>query len=170
MRFAPLIAPGAQVLDVACGSGRHLRALAGRGLRLHGVDRDGDALQSLHDIAELRVADLESGPWPYGDQRFDALIVTRYLWRPLLPTLLDALAPGGLLIYETFALGQHTLGRPRHAEYLLQPGELLDRVHGRLRVIAYEDGFIEQPQPAFVQRLCAVAPVVGGPAHPKYNL
>ncbi|OIQ88300.1 methyltransferase domain protein [mine drainage metagenome] len=170
MRFAPLIAPGARVLDVACGGGRHLRALAGRGLELHGVDRDGDALQRLRDVACVRVADLETEPWPYGEQRFDALIVTRYLWRALFPVLLDALAPGGVLIYETFALGQHTVGRPRNPEFLLRPGELLDRVHGRLRVVAFEDGFVDHPEPAFVQRLCAVAPSAGGPAHPKYNL
>ena len=170
MRFAPLIAPGASVLDVACGGGRHLRALAGRGLRLHGVDRDACALQQASDVASVRVADLEADPWPYPGQHFDALIVTRYLWRPLLPTLLDALAPGGVLLYETFALGQHTLGRPRNPEFLLRPGELLDWAHGRLRVVAFEDGFIEQPAPAFIQRLCAVAPTVGGPAHPKYNL
>jgi len=84
--------------------------------------------------------------------------------------LLDALAPGGVLIYETFALGQHTVGRPRNPEFLLRPGELLERVRGRLRVVAFEDGYVEQPAPAFVQRLSAVAPSVGGPAHPKYNL
>ncbi len=170
MRFASLIAPGASVLDVACGSGRHLHALAGRGLRLHGVDRDGAALQGLRDVAEVLAADLEAEPWPYRDQRFDALIVTRYLWRPLFPALLDALAPGGVLIYETFALGQHTVGRPRNPDFLLRPGELLERVHGHLRVVAFEDGFTAQPAPAFVQRVCAVAPGVGGPAHPKYNL
>lgn len=164
-RFAALIPDGGSVLDVACGSGRHLRWLAEQGparagpaWRLFGVDRDAAALEPLRGLAELTVADIESQPWPYGARRFDAVIVTNYLWRPLYPTLLAALAEGGVLIHETFAHGQHTIGRPARPEFLLLPGELL-RLCAGLRVVAFEDGF--EPggdgfAPRFVQRICAV--------------
>ena len=170
LRFAGLIPAGGSVLDVACGAGRNLRALAGRDRQLHGVDRDTRAFDALRAIATMRAADLEAAPWPYGAQRFDALIVTNYLWRPLLPTLLDALAPGGVLIYETFADGQQDIGRPRNPDHLLRRAELLDWARPRLRVVAFEDGFVTAPQAAFVQRICAVAPALGGAAHPAYNL
>lgn len=171
LRFAPLIAPGADVLDVACGGGRHLRALTGRGWQLHGVDRDDTAFDALRPLAELTRADLEGAPWPFPARTFGGIVVANYLWRPLLPTLMNALAPGGVLIYETFARGNELLGRPRNPEFLLRPGELLDAVRGRLRVVAYEDGYVEQPRPAFVQRLCAVREAGNG-GHPpaKYNL
>ena len=170
LRFASLIRAGGSVLDVACGSGRHLRALAGRGWQLHGVDRDTDAFDTLRTIATLHEADLQAAPWPFGAQRFDALIVTNYLWRPLLPALLDALAPAGMLIYETFADGQQNIGRPSNPDFLLRHGELLDMVRPRLRVIAFEDGFVTTPRPAFVQRICAAAPPLGCAPHPAYNL
>lgn len=153
-RWAPLIPTGGTVLDLACGSGRHLRWLAARGWRVTGVDRDAAALQTLASIAEVVVADLESGgPWPLGDRRFDGIVVTNYLWRPLMSTLREALKPSGVLIYETFGIDQARIGRPSRAEFLLTPGELL-RVAEGLRIVAYEEGLIDAPLRA-VQRLCA---------------
>ncbi|MDR5804562.1 class I SAM-dependent methyltransferase [Caballeronia sp. LZ001] len=158
-RWTHLIAPGASVLDVASGSGRHARWLAARGHAVLAVDRDADALASmsaLPDIATL-CADLEGAPWPLaGGRTFGAVVVTRYLHRPLFTHLIHALAPGGALIYETFAAGNQTVGKPSNPAFLLEPGELLEAVRGRLRVIAYEDGFVDAPHPAFVQRICAV--------------
>lgn len=155
MRWAPLLRPGARVLDVACGSGRHLKALQGRGLHLHGVDRDEAAVQPLRQLAEVRVADIEAGPWPYAGQRFDGLVVTNYLWRPLMATLAGSLAAGGIAVLETFALGHESLGRPSNPAFLLRPGELLEwaSTHG-LRVLAYEDGFEPDPMRC-VQRIVA---------------
>jgi SAM-dependent methyltransferase len=178
LRFASLIAAGAPVLDVACGSGRHVRWLAARGHAVHAVDRDAQALEPLRNIATIRVADLEAGGWPYGTQTFGAVIVTNYLWRPLLPQIAAAVAPGGVLIYETFALGNASVGKPGNPDFLLRPGELLDLVRPALRVVAYEDGYVDAPKPAFVQRLCAVRESppasdaeAGAQAPPsKYNL
>jgi SAM-dependent methyltransferase len=169
-RWAPLLRERGSVLDVACGSGRHLRWLAGRGFAVTGVDRDEAALAPLRDAAEIVVADLEGAPWPLPGRRFDAVIVTNYLWRALLPVLVESLADGGVLIYETFADGQQTVGRPSRPEFLLQPGELLAAAAG-LRVVAYEDGFLDAP-PRFVQRIAAVKspalgqrwPLAGAPA------
>lgn len=107
-------------------------------------------------IATL-AADLEGAPWPLpADQRFGAVIVTNYLHRPLFARLIESLAPGGVLIYETFAAGNERIGKPSNPAFLLAPGELLDAVRGRLRVVAYEDGFIDAPRAAYVQRICAV--------------
>ncbi|MDP3083294.1 MAG: class I SAM-dependent methyltransferase [Rubrivivax sp.] len=158
MRWAALLRPGTSVLDVACGSGRHLRWLAARGFAVTGVDRDADALAPLQSLAEVVQADIESGPWPFAGRRFDAVVVTNYLWRPLLPTLVGALAPGGLLVYETFADGHQHFGRPSRPDFLLQPGELL-RVATGLRVVAFEDGYLDTP-PRCVQRIVAVAPLL----------
>ncbi|MFD1710941.1 class I SAM-dependent methyltransferase [Ottowia sp. GY511] len=155
-RFAPLIAPGASVLDVACGHGRHLRWLAEQGFRLTGVDRDAEAIAALQGLGEVLQADIESGSWPLPGRRFGAVVVTHYLWRPLMPTMLDSVAEGGVLIYETFAAGNATVGKPSRPDFLLQPGELL-RWCGRpdWRVIAYEDGFVDAPE-RFIQRIAAV--------------
>jgi SAM-dependent methyltransferase len=162
-RWSHLVPSGASVLDVACGGGRHLRWFASRGAQVTGVDRDAEALASLHGQGELVVADIESSPWPFAGRRFDAVVVTNYLWRPLLPQLVDSVAPGGVLLYETFAAGNETVGRPSRPEFLLQPGELLQAVQGRLRVLGYEDGFRPEPD-RFVQRIAAVREAaVGGP-------
>jgi SAM-dependent methyltransferase len=154
-RWEPLLPAGGSVLDVACGSGRHVRWLAAKGFAVTGVDRDAAALEPLRHIAEVIVADIEEGPWPLAGRRFDAVLVTNYLWRPLLPVLRESLASGGLLLYETFADGQQSVGRPSRADFLLQPGELLNAFAG-LRVIAFEDGFLDHP-PRFVQRIAAVS-------------
>lgn len=167
LRWAAQWTPGARVLDVACGSGRHARWLAARGFAVTGVDRNAQALGALAGVAETLVADLEAAPWPWPGRRFDAIVVTNYLWRPLFPDLRAALAPDGWLICETFADGQQTIGRPARRDYLLQRGELL-ALAGALRVVAYEDGFLDLP-PRFVQRLAAVA--VSDPGAPgRYDL
>lgn len=148
---------GARVLDLACGQGRHSRWLMRQGHQVTAVDRDAEALAGLAELAPwvrtLR-ADLENAPWPLHGREFEAVVVTNYLWRPLLPDILASLAPGGLLIYETFAHGNATVGRPSRPEFLLQPGELL-RCCADLRVVAYEDGFLSHPD-RFVQRIAAV--------------
>lgn len=153
-RWTHLIAPGGVALDVACGAGRHLRWLHSQGLGVVGVDRSAQALGACAGLGELVCADIEGGAWPFAGRQFDAVVVTNYLWRPLLPTLLQSLAPGGVLIYETFAQGNETVGRPARPEFLLAPGELL-RVCTGLRVVAYEDGFEQEPA-RFVQRVTAV--------------
>ena len=155
-RWAHLLPPRACVLDLACGRGRHLRWLASLGHRVTGVDRDASALHSLSEVGETICADLESRPWPMPGRRFDAVVVTNYLWRALWPSILDSLNPGGVLIYETFASGNETVGKPSRPDFLLQPGELL-RLCAPLRVVAFEDGFLPQPE-RFVQRIVAVAP------------
>lgn len=154
-RWSHLVPAGATLLDVACGSGRHLRWFAARGVRVTGVDRDAEALKASQGLGELVAADIENGPWPFAGRRFDAVLVTHYLWRPLLPTLVGSVAPGGVLVYETFAAGNETVGRPSRPDFLLHPGELLAAVQGALRVVAYEDGFLAEPE-RFVQRIVAV--------------
>jgi len=143
------------VLDVACGSGRHVRWLARQGFAVTGIDRDAAATEPLRAVAEIVVADLEGAPWPLPGRRFDAVVVTNYLWRPLWPALRAALVDGGVLVYETFAHGQHLIGRPARPDFLLQPGELLQAFAG-LQVVAYEDG-LESDPPRRVQRLVALA-------------
>jgi len=157
-RWAHLVAPGARVLDVACGQGRHTRFFAEHGAQVDAVDRDAAAAATLSDLSNARflAADIEAGPWPYHGGLFDAVIVTNYLHRPLFATLIAALAPSGVLIYETFALGNERHGRPSNPAFLLSPGELLQRC-ASLRVVAYEDGEIESPRPARIQRICALA-------------
>ncbi|WP_051481454.1 class I SAM-dependent methyltransferase [Paraburkholderia nodosa] len=158
-RWAHLIAPGGTVLDVASGAGRHTRWLAGQGHPVTALDRDAAALATLHDVAGVATlaCDLEGAPWPLApDARFAAVVVTNYLHRPLMPRLIEALAPGGVLIYETFAQGNETVGKPSNPAFLLAPGELLAVCTPALRVIAYQDGFLSQPREAYIQRICAV--------------
>lgn len=157
-RFAPLIVRGGSVLDLACGRGRHVRLLAGMGLAVEAVDRDAAALQGLAGLAGVAAlqADLEGGPWPYAGRTFAGIVVTNYLHRPLFPLLIEALAPGGVLIYETFMQGHERFGRPSNPDFLLRSGELLEAFGGQLAVVAFEQGEVARPQPAMVQRLCAV--------------
>jgi SAM-dependent methyltransferase len=141
---------------VAAGRGRHTRFLLEAGHAVVAVDRDVSGLQGLkgHPDLEVVAADLENRPWPFPGQRFTGVVVTNYLHRPLLPVLVDALKPAGVLLYETFAEGHERFGRPRNPAWLLRHGELLELVRGRLRVVAYED--VELPRPARVQRIAAV--------------
>lgn len=173
LRWAHLLPAGAQVLDLACGRGRHLRWLADRGFRVTGIDRDAAALAASQDLvdagrAELIAADIEGEPWPCPGRQFDAVVVTNYLWRPLWPSLRAALAPGGLLVYETFAAGNESVGKPSRPDFLLQTGELLARCAG-LRIVAYEDGFLDAPA-RFVQRVVAVAPGADIGSPPRHGL
>lgn len=153
-RWSALVPAGATVLDLACGHGRHLRWFAQRGCRVTGVDRDAAALAASEGLGEMITADVENGAWPLPGRRFDAVIVTNYLWRALLPTVVDSVAAGGVLVYETFAAGNETVGKPSNPAFLLRPGELLQACAG-LRIVAYEDGFLDAP-PRFVQRIAAV--------------
>jgi SAM-dependent methyltransferase len=135
LRFAPLVAPGARVLDLAC---------------------------------DARTADLEQGHWPFAGERFDAIVVTNYLHRPLFPHLLSALAPDGVMLYETFAAGNAAFGKPSNPAFLLEPGELLAVFGAALRVIAFEDGYEANPRPAMVQRIAARRPGKRGAEDPRH--
>jgi SAM-dependent methyltransferase len=157
-RWAPVIPAPRRVLDLACGSGRHVRWLHAQGCTLTAVDRDATALAGLQPLADTVVADLEAQPWPLPGRRFEGVVVTNYLWRPLWPHILASLAAGGALLYETFADGQQLLGRPSRPEFLLQPAELLARCAG-LHVLAFEQGRIGDPG-RVVQRIVALAPPV----------
>jgi SAM-dependent methyltransferase len=160
VRWADRIPAGGEVLDLACGTGRHARYLAGRGHPVEAVDRDPAMLAGLADVPGIapRCADLERGPWPFEGRQFAGIVVANYLHRPLFSPLLQALAPEGVLIYETFAVGNERYGKPSNPAFLLKPGELLEVVRGRLRVIAYESLEVSNPRPAAVQRICAVHP------------
>lgn len=155
-RWAHLIRPAGRVLDVACGAGRHMHWLASRGHPVIGVDRNAQALALAAPAGQTVLADIENAPWPLAGQTFDAVVVTHYLWRPLWPQLLQSVAEGGVLIYETFAAGNETVGKPSRPDFLLQAGELL-RVTADLHTVAYEEGFEAAPD-RFVQRIVAVRP------------
>jgi SAM-dependent methyltransferase len=158
VRLAPLVARGARLLDVAAGHGRHARFFAERGADVIAVDRDAAALAAVEGVpgVQARIADLEQGPWPFAGERFDAIVVVNYLHRALFPHLLDALALDGVLLYETFAHGNAAYGKPSNPAFLLEPGELLQRTGERLVVVAFEQGRIDGPRPAVIQRLAAV--------------
>lgn len=159
-RWSHLARPGGRVLDIACGQGRHMAWFARRGLQVTGIDRSAEALALAGRYGQVVQADLETQGWPVLDkgrpQRFDVVVVTNYLWRPLFPSILDSLVPGGLLLYETFAMGNARFGRPSRPEFLLRPGELLQHCRD-LQIVAYEHGLLAQPARC-VQRIAAVAP------------
>ena len=157
-RFLPLITAGGLVLDLACGQGRHSLLLAERGYRIEAVDRDAEVLARISARVpgiSTRAADLEGGPWPYHGRVFDGIVVTNYLFRPLFPMLLNALEVNGVLIYETFMTGNERFGKPANPAFLLRRDELLDVARRRLTVVAFEQGQVDAPRPAVVQRLCA---------------
>jgi SAM-dependent methyltransferase len=162
-RWSHLVRPHARVLDVACGAGRHMQWFAAMGHHTTGVDRSDEALATAGQFGRVVCADIEAGAWPFTSAgqilTFDVVVVTNYLWRPLLPTLLQSLAPGGLLLYETFAVGNESVGKPSRPDFLLQAGELLQHCRG-LRVLAFEDGFLDTPA-RFVQRIAAIQPTPG---------
>lgn len=167
VRWTHLVPARGDVLDLACGGGRHVRWFAERGHDVTAVDRDGAALDTLGSIARTVEADIENGPWPLAGRQFAAVIVTNYLWRPLFPRIAACVAPGGVLLHETFAQGNETVGKPSRPDFLLAPGELL-RAYGELRTVAFEDGFLDEP-PRFVQRIAAVRPG-SGPGPSRYAL
>jgi SAM-dependent methyltransferase len=151
VRWAPLITHGT-VLDVACGSGRHAKYFLGRNLKVVAVDREPQVIPG----ASFVQADLEGGkPWPFAGEQFEGIVVTNYLHRSLFPRLLEALAPGGVLLYETFMLGNERFGRPSNPEFLLRPGELRE-AFGELTEMGFEEGAVASPKAAVIQRLCAV--------------
>lgn len=157
-RHSALLRPGSKVLDVAAGGGRHTRYFKILGHHVTAIDRDISALRDLAGAGvEILAADLEDGsPWPLGDQEFGGVVVTNYLHRPLFPRLAGALAPGGVLIYQTFGIGNERFGKPSNPDFLLRPGELLHfaAAHG-LQVLAYECGEVTEPKPAIIQRMAA---------------
>ena len=153
-----LIRPSGRVLDLACGSGRHARYLADLGFRVVAVDID---LTGVTEIAtdervELIEADLENDAWPFVDMRFDGIVVCNYLHRPHFPLLINALDDAGVLVFDTFAVGNERFGKPRNPDFLLRPGELLDAFSTSLSVVAYEHGRVDEPSPGVRQRLCAI--------------
>ena len=158
-RFAPLVSKDGDVLDLACGSGRHTRHLLSLGHQVVALDRNIDGIADLASNPSIKIvgADLETGrPWPFPDRKFTGIVVTNYLFRALFPTLIDALADDGILIYETFAVGNERYGHPRNPDFLLQNDELLDLLKGSLSIIAFEHGIVDgDPHPRVLQRVCA---------------
>ncbi|HYW55666.1 MAG TPA: class I SAM-dependent methyltransferase [Polaromonas sp.] len=170
-RWSHLVPKRGRILDVACGHGRHAYWFYEQKHHLTLVDRAQDAIESIAIPAtscEAIVADIESGPWPFPGRQFDAVVVTNYLWRPLMPTLVASVAPGGVLIYETFAQGNETVGKPSRPDFLLRTGELLETCRG-LRVVAFEDGYQDGPE-RFTQRIVAVREPSPLEAVPRYLL
>ena len=158
VRFAPLIPKGAAALDLACGSGRHSQLLANLGHSVLAVDQDISVIQSGHSSAITpKCLNLEEEAWPLAGSKFGGIVVTNYLYRPHLDRLPELLEEGGILIYETFAMGNEKFGKPSNPNFLLNPGELLAfAARHSLKVLAYEDIFMDEPKPAMVQRLCAL--------------
>lgn len=168
-RWTQLVKPDSTVLDVACGHGRHMHWFHERGHRVTGVDRSSEAGAVAAQWGKFISADIESGAWPVlagsavtaggkdTPHQFDVVVVCNYLWRPLLPSILASIKPGGLLIYETFAVGNETVGKPSRPDFLLRPGDLLVLCAG-MRIHAYEDVYLDNPA-RFVQRIAATLPV-----------
>jgi SAM-dependent methyltransferase len=157
VKYAPLIRKSGRILDLACGSGRHAIWLTKQGYQVDALDRDAKALANMAGIdnIDVYIVDLEAGDWPDSGQRYDGIIVSRYLYRPLLSRLAELLNPGGMLIYETFMVGNERYGKPSNPDFLLLPNELLEIYSPLLSVIAFEQGEVETPRPAVTQRICA---------------
>ena len=159
VRFAPLIPANGPVLDLACGRGRHATYLADRGHPVIALDRNRDSLATLEGKKniETREVDLENdSSLNLGNRCFAGVIVTNYLFRPIFNLILSLIHEHGVLIYETFAVGNERYGKPANPNFLLRQGELLDIVHPVLHVVSFEDGFVHKPRPSVVQRICAV--------------
>ncbi len=171
LRFCPLIRAGGRVLDLACGYGRHARLLRDRGWKVVALDRDEEALRSLAGESGMEIvqADVETGPWPFPPRTFDGVVVTNYLHRPLFPALRDSVAEEGVLIYETFAVGNERYGRPSNPAFLLRRDELLEVVRP-LEIVAFEQGRVSRPRPAVVQRICAMRGAQSLPARDPASL
>lgn len=167
-RWSHLLPAGCSVLDVACGHGRHMRHFAELGHLVTGIDRNPDAIAAVRSLGEAMCADIENGPWPLPTRSFGCVVVTNYLWRPLWPHILESLTPHGVLIYETFAAGNESVGKPSRSDFLLHSGELLE-VCQPLRVVAFEEGFLDQPE-RFVQRIVAVREVANEQTPMRYPL
>jgi SAM-dependent methyltransferase len=166
--WSHLLSAGCSVLDLACGHGRHMCHFAALGHSVTGVDRNPDAITAVSHLGEAICADIENGPWPLQDRTFGGVVVTNYLWRPLWPYILASLAPTGVLIYETFSAGNESVGKPSRPDFLLHPAELL-AVCKDLRVVAFEEGFLTQPE-RFVQRIVAVRETSGAQTPARYPL
>ena len=180
-RFAGLIPPNSKVLDLACGGGRHARYAASLGHSVLAVDKDVSALstnptQNIRCLSfDLELSDsLSHADWPLAPDQFGGIIVTNYLHRPLMPDLVGSMRAGGVLIYETFAQDNGLFGKPSSPDFLLLPGELLRLASSKpeFHVLAFEDGYVSDPKPAMVQRICFIRGPVGPPesrtldAHP----
>ncbi len=159
-KFTPLIPKSGPVLDVACGSGRHSLFLLEKGYRVVAVDLDIEAIASVPKTSGLSIvrADLEKNPWPIARGQFTGIVVVNYLWRPLFPDICRSLAPGGVLLYDTFARGNEKYGRPRNPDFLLKPGELKEVLQESLEIIDFFDGYVETPSPACRQMVAARRP------------
>ena len=157
VQHARQIATHGQVLDLACGGGRHTRYLLGLGYRVTALDRDTGALSDLANHPDLRIleSDLEDGSaWPLASEVFEGIVVSNYLYRPLYGSLVNALATGGLLIYQTFSDGNAAYGKPRNPNFLLRENELLDVFGPRLTVLDFDQGYTDHPSPAVIQKIC----------------
>ena len=157
-RHIDKLSAGSHILDFACGKGRHTRWLMARGFQVTAVDIN---LSGIADLPEQKAltrleCDLEQGAWPFDAQSFDGIVVTNYLHRPALPHLLESLTIGGVLLYDTFAVGNERFGKPSNPDFLLRPGELLERLAKNMKVLAYDHGPVAWPKPAIRQRLCAI--------------
>lgn len=158
VEYAPLITHGGRVLDLACGSGRHAIWLAELGYQVDAIDRDAAVMSEMIGIdnINIRIADIEANDAPLLKAQYDGIIVSRYLYRPLLNSLAEALKPGGVLIYETFMTGNERYGKPSNPDFLLRPDELLDIYTPLLKIIAFAQGDESEPRPAVMQRICAI--------------
>jgi len=158
VKYAPLITHGGRVLDLACGNGRHAIWLAGLGYQVDAIDRDAAVMSGMIGIENIniRIADIEANDAPLLKAQYDGIIVSRYLYRPLLKTLADALKPGGVLMYETFMTGNERHGKPSNPDFLLRYDELLEVYSPLLKIMAFAQGDESEPRPAVVQRICAV--------------